>query len=345
MSTTLAEATQSSHKVRREGDRVIIDGVHHPGWKYASSVHGARAVIMETLGESISYDELVGFDALAFRVQLMAFCPSSPHCSCGYDCSGRSLEAMPWEVKFHHVGPLKADNPEHAERIREARRDVMARIDRGVPVEYGDIEDGVIIGYQAGGDEWVCLHPMHDSAQKPHIEKGLTWGILIFTSPKQALPDVSALARKSLEQAVTMWSTPRAGDKDGYHLGEAAWKLWIEELAKPMDDQQAGKHQQGNAWTYDATAGYRRSAAAYLGKIAPLFDISAAEHLHRAAGLYEKMANEVLADPDHCITTIAPYPWTGPWTAEQRADQVRRMAQAMELDREAIAELQRAIAT
>jgi len=77
---------QLAARVKREGDRVWIEGVK--GWsipEMPSSVHGAQTTVMNTIGEKVDYEELVGASGLAFRLQVSkeGICPSSPHAYCG----------------------------------------------------------------------------------------------------------------------------------------------------------------------------------------------------------------------------------------------------------------------
>jgi hypothetical protein len=148
--------------VRREGDRVRLEGVK--GWSFRerrSSIHAAQEAVMRAVGEGVSYEYLVGVSGLAFRIQLsrLGFCPSSPHAFCGFPCVARSKEALPWHVRVY------AKKGEETADAAEIRRAIVESIDRGVPVQYGSEEDGIIAGYQKGGGEWLCLHPLHEGAR------------------------------------------------------------------------------------------------------------------------------------------------------------------------------------
>ena len=120
-------------KIRREEDRVWLEGIN--GWFVGdreSSVHAAQAAVMEAVGEEISYFELLGTAALAFRMQVSkdGLCPSSPHSFCGYQCVAGSVNALPWHIKVYEV---KADD---AEAVKVARQAVIESIEHGVPVQY-----------------------------------------------------------------------------------------------------------------------------------------------------------------------------------------------------------------
>ena len=66
-----------------------------------------------------------------------------------------------------------------------------------------------------------------------------------------------------------------------------------------------------------------------------------------AAVLYEKISREVLTG-DKCLLDIAPYPWAlkdgQTWTSDMRKDEIRRLETALSLERQAIAEIELALA-
>ena len=161
--------------VKRADGRVRIEGVEL--WSMGergSSVHAAQAAIMETLGENVSYADLLGASGLAFRLQVEpGFCPSSPHSCCGEQCVAGAVRALPWQIRVYAV------DPDDSAGVAEARQAVVASIDRGVPVRYGSEEDGVIVGYQSDGEEWLCLHPLKGDTM--FVETDWPWGIAVFT--------------------------------------------------------------------------------------------------------------------------------------------------------------------
>jgi hypothetical protein len=330
--------------VRREADRVWLEGVS--GWSVGdreSSVHAAQAAAMAAVGEDISYEYLVGVSGLAFRMQVSkdGLCPSSPHSFCGYACHVRSSQALPWVLQLFEA------KPKDAEKIQVARQAIMASIDRGVPVQYGSEEDGIIVGYQKGGEEWICYHPMREGGTKTFVETQWPWGILIFVEPKRELPPKRELAIGALEQAVAMSRAQEAGD---YHVGFAAWDAYLERLQalQGADEETQKGDMLGNSWIYECLAQYRHAAALYLREIAAAFSAQAEGHLLQAADLYERMSNEILQDSEHCLITIAPLPWTPKegeaWTNEMRRDQIARLGIALPLEREAIREIESALA-
>ncbi|MEW6745320.1 MAG: hypothetical protein AB1486_21420 [Planctomycetota bacterium] len=330
--------------VHRRGDQVLISGAK--GWCGAdkgSSVHAAQEAVMQAIGEKITYDTLLGVSGLAFRMQIhkQAFCPSSPHSHCGYKCVARSLQALPWEVRVFEV------KAEEQDQVQEARRAVIESIDRGVPVQYGSEEDGIIVGYQRGGDEWICYHPLQERGSRTFVETKWPWGIAVFTARKQRLPSSRDLALGALQQGATMARTSEAG---AYFVGFKAWEEYIARL-EALDHAEESTRRAamlGNAWIYECLVQYRAVAARYLRAIAREFDEPVTAYLMRAAGHYSRMSSEVLVDGERRPGAIAPYPSMlrdgEGWSTKTRADQVRRLQDALALERQAIGEIEHALA-
>lgn len=330
--------------VRRDGARVWIEGT--AGWFFwekPSSVHAAQEAVMRAIGEDITYDYLLGVSSLAFRMQIsrQGFCPSSPHSCCGYKCVARSTQALPWDVRVLEF------RSEEEDKVQEARRAVVESIDRGIPVQYGNEEDGIIVGYQKGGDEWICYHPFRGGDGGVFVEAQWPWGVAVLTARKETSPPRRHLAIGALQQAVTMAT---AGETKGYLVGFEAWEEYIVRLRalEEVDEATRLGAALGNAWIYECLVRYRASAVRYLRDIAREFDSPAAEHLMNAAGLYEKMSSEVLSDPEHSPRAIAPYPRMlksgGSWNTEMRQGQLNRLESALPLEREAIGEIRKALA-
>jgi len=298
---------------------------------------------MQAVGENVTYEYLVGVSGLAFRMQVSkkGFCPSSPHSFCGYQCVRGAVEATPWKARIFQV------KPEEAEKVKAARRAIVESIDRGVPVQYGNEEDGVIVGYQKSGEEWICLHPYREGGTKTFVETQWPWGIAVFTERKKEMPSRRDLALEALQQVVKMAKTEETGE---YFVGFKAWGDYIQKLkALEQADEKVRKDaMQGNAWIYECLAQYRGAACQYLREVGGGFRAPVAQHLRKAADLYGKMSAEVLRDKEHCVVTIAPYPWAlkdgKTWTSEMRQEEIRRLEAALPLEREAVQEIEKALA-
>jgi len=328
--------------VQREGDKVWIEGVK--GWYFSqkgSSVHAAMEAVMRAAGEDVDYSYLVGASALAFRMQVhKTWCPSSPHPFCGYQCIRGAVAALPWTIKAYEV------KPDDAEGMKRARESVVASIDRGVPCAYGSEEDGVIIGYQKGGEEWICVHPFSDG--KTFVETKWPWGIGVYTEPKADMPDRRKLAIDSLKQAVKMAHTKNVED---YACGFNAWEQWIAHLRDEEWVESGLKDgaplMMGNSWIYTCLVDYRSAAAKYLRSVAPDFEDEVASHLSNSADLYDRMVKDVLTK-DKCALEVAPRRWDlkegQQWTQAMRDEQADILIAAFALEKQAIGEIEKALA-
>lgn len=332
-----------STTIHRDGNQVWLEGIDISLLsEKCSSVHAAQATIAQTVGETMSYDYLVGVSSLAFRMQISQenFCPSSPHSFCGFQCVSRSTRALPWHLHIYQVG--KADE----ETIRKVRLEIMDSIHRGVPVQYGEEEDGIIIGYQSDGEEWICYHPHHEKGLKSFIETEWPWGIAIFTERKETLPSPYELAVNALRQAVAMHST---GVKDNYFTGQKAWLEYIERLQRieSLEKEIPAVAVLGNAWIYHCLIQHRECACYYLRVAAGEFPDPAKNRLNHAADLYEQISTQILRDNRQASGDIAPFPWSlkdgRTWSNDMRLSQIHRLRNAMEIENEAISEIEYAI--
>ena len=330
--------------VRRDGDRVWVEGV--TGWfvgEKGSSVHAAHESAMRALGEDVTYDDLLGVSGLAFRMQVSigTLCPSSPHAWCGYRCVDRSSEMSPWAFRHYAV------KPDDDGRVAEMRRAIVDSIDRGVPVQYGSEEDGVIFGYRADGAEWLAFHPLHAGGREPFVETAWPWGLAIYTERRPDPPNWRAAGVAALRQAVSMAAAEEA---DRYYVGFAAWEDYIRQL-EALDRADAvvrAEAMQGNAWIYDCLVQYRAVAARFLAGLAGSLGGAVAEDLARAGDAYRRMAGEVLRAPGRCSGEVAPYPWSledgETWSDDVRQAQIERLRAAIPLEHEAIDAIRAALA-
>ncbi len=345
--------------VKREDDRVWIDGVEGFGADlFASSMHGSQARILETLGESLTYDDLVGYSAFAFRVGFASdLCPSAGHPACGYQCL--DSRALPWSTQIYESFPWSQARADPAAFEAEVRAAVKASIDRGIPVRYISEEEGLIIGYADGGERWWCIHPYHHNGKEAfwHDEaKGFAggkwpWGVVVWRESKpvdQRVPD-RELTLAALRQAVEMWRQPGLiGEREngaGYYCGDAAYDFWLGWLRGiddgTVDDPKAGM--QGNGWCFDVLAQNRRIAGRWLAAKAQTFEGEARERLLVAADHYGKIAERCMEGLDCPWDLALPPGRFGDWTAEMRRDQIARLETAREHDRAAVAAIEQAL--
>jgi len=342
--------------VRSDDQKVWIEGVEgFNAGEYASSVHGSQARILQTLGEQLSYDDLICYSGFAFRVEVHdEMCPSAGHPCCGFMCMDGSIRAFPWRTRIFESLPWSEPKENRAAFEAEARAAVKESIDRGIPVQYGSEEDGLIIGYAGEGSRWWCVHPYHKNGSEAfwHDEvKGFAggkwpWAIVVWAEPKPGDERASDrdLTVAGLKQAVEMWNSQK---RKAYFVGDAAYGHWLGWLGDvesgKVDDPKAGM--QGNGWCFDVLIHSRRIAGRWLEEKADDFSDEAAKQLRIAGGHYGRIAELCMKDLD-CSWDLALAPDRfDDWTSDMRQDQIARLEAAREHDRAAAAAIEKALAT
>ena len=336
--------------VRQADGRSWIEGVAgFDSGAYASSVHGAQARILQALGETLSYDDLVCYGGFAFRASVHKdFCPSAGHPCCGFMCIEGSNRALPWQTTFYDSFPWGKEKADRAAFEAEVRAAIKASIDRGVPVHYGSEEDGLIIGYGDEGKRWWCVHPYHQHGQETFWfdeAKGFAggqwpWGIAVWTAPKPADQRVPKreLTLAALKQAVEMWQTEKRGD---YFCGDAAYAHWLQWLrdveAGKVAAPNQGRH--GSGWCFDVLIQNRRIAGRWLNQTAVDFPGESGRQLGLAAEHYASIPEVCMAEIN-CAWDLSPAPEK--WTSHLRQRMIERLAASREHDRAAIAALTQA---
>ena len=94
-------------EVKREDSKVWLEGVKgFNAAEYADSVHGCQARILQTLGEPLSYEDLICYSGFAFRVGVhIQMCPSAGNPSCGYMCLENAQRALPRKTTVYDSTP------------------------------------------------------------------------------------------------------------------------------------------------------------------------------------------------------------------------------------------------
>jgi len=370
-----ANAKAAKAKVRKKGERVIIPNVPRP--KGLNSTLASLASILESIGEDVTYEHLMGVSSHAFRLQF-AWCPSNPHSHVGFNTFKPALEAIGYEATELPVAEFEGQQPKApAEaKLEKVRRAVRASIDEGVPVLFGSEECGVIAGYgPVGADDktgWLRRPgPIGGppKADEPYVEpidgrpwgiKGVPWAVQVLSRAKSGRPPQKERVVWSVKTAV---ENAHRGDVNGLAIGFAAWDKWIAELkdfAKPQRETKQALAKQnrphsdadvlsslciGNAWCFESLIEARRAAATYLRSIDDEVGKDGAKHLQQAAEHYDALVGVLTKERP---TDVAPYPWMlkgeQKWTAAMRRQQATSLGQALAFEKQAIAEIEKALA-
>ncbi len=354
-------------KVRREGERAVIADVPRP--QGTNTMLASLTSVLQSIGEDVSYEYLMGVSSRAFRLQF-AWCPSGPHACVGFNTFKPAVKAVGYDVSGYLIVEFdsgKAKAPDQ-DRLQAARQAVKAAIDTGVPVMFGSEEEGVLVGYEPPGEGnatgWLCRPgplggpPKKDEPYTKAVAK-VPWGVSVLARSKGEPPSRREGVIWSLKTAV---ANAHRGDVNGLAIGFAAWEKWIAELrdfevprreTKAQLAKQDRPHSEkdvasslclGNAWCFESLIDARRAAGTYLRSVAAQFGTDAAGHLREAATHYDAVVK--------CLTTrrsteIAPYPWMlkdkKKWTDAIRTQQAAMLADALALERKAVAEIAKAL--
>jgi hypothetical protein len=340
-------AAAGTAKIIRDGERVYIDGFQKAAFHDKNSVLATISGAMAAIGEPASYEYLMGVSGQAFRTQFMYTngCPSSACAPCGYNTMNVALEALGYDVTWY----LPENNPAVQE---QARRAVVAAVDRGRPALLASEETGLLVGYAKGGQELLCRE--YYTVGKPDgytaMEKW-PWTIAVF-GERHATKDRPSLVRESLGRAVALYSAPDMPEPNQYAEGFKAYQLWTALLE---DDARVGKLDKdqlsgaclANAYCYYCLMDARAAGAKYLRSIASQFKPEAAASLTRAAGLYEQIAQAIGKGREGLPTLVGLYPWKldggKAWTREMRHAEADILKDCVKLEQQALAELSHAV--
>jgi hypothetical protein len=311
--------------------------------QYGNTVIGALTNTLRACRENITYDELMGLSGAAFRLRFAQtdWCPENPF-------SADLLQDV-----CRAVGRTVLVEPHAADRkaVQRHRAAIVDSLNHGRPVLFLYLEAGTIVGYQDNGasffyrpwgfkgDNWLVLK-----------DEQWDWAGCAILSEKSAAPPRHDSIVRSLKSAVDLSRAPHSagsGNVQFFAYGMEAWQLWIKQLVEPdrFDQRDLEKYkatQAGNSWTLECLIDARASAARYLRMIRSEYSPAAADHLSRAADMYDQVASALkLALP------LAPNPWSqpkAPWTDDMRRRQSAMLKATMAVEHQALAEIAGAIA-
>lgn len=330
-------------RVSRSDGRAVIEGVERLGWGEGreNTFVGALTVLAHALGDEAHYDFLMGVSGAAFRVQLCQpeWCPSAPDAGCGFQCDAAATAALGYvtETMFASV--------EDAGQMRQVREAVVHSIDQGHPVIALDLvksaDYGVIVGYADAGETFLCRSYWDTTEEYTRAEKW-PWAI-VFIRERRTPPTRPDLIRRSLEQAVMLATTERF---DTYLSGFGAYETWAQQF---LEDSRFGPDRlqqtaQANAWSYISLMDCRAAASRYLSAIADEFPATRAQRLLEAADLYGQVIG-VLGDTQGMVPFPLQLGEKAAYPIDQRRVEAETLRKALGLERQAILEIEQALAT
>jgi len=340
--------------VRREEDKVWIDNVPYLafGKNGDTTFAGALETALSVTDHPYTYEQIMGYSGLAFRFR---WAPRGKGW-CGSIPVGEFPEekaAVCWATgwQLHDEDNMANEDDPHMERFAQ---DMVASIDAGLPVVgYGpNFNCAVAFGYQNNGEAflWWDYFAGDTPAVLPAEKTGpWLWFLKGFSEPPARREQLQA----ALKIAVRNWDRElTANPKDDEYLylwGDQAFTAWAADVrdADTFTDEQRESLLFSNWWCFSVLAGARGSAVTFLREYADAAGSDkAAKHLAKAVTIYAEageMFGGAFGDQDAFLG-----PWTGKqladWTDEVRQREIEIITKAHELDRQAIAEIEAALA-
>ena len=339
-------------KVKRKDNKVWIEGVPTLGWgkRKETTFCGALEATMAVTEHPYTYQELMGYSGLAFRVRWFQgsigqrWCPSSPVGEFPEEYAAIQ-KATGWNLPTKEF--LSEENP----RMERFIPDIVKSINSGMPVLAYEpkLNMDVIYGYEDDGK--TLLMRDYFKGEEPLRLPATELGALItfIKGHTEGLTRREAII-EGLRIAVKNWRRePMPSAKGKYWYGEDAYAKWIEDLGKvgDLDDKECENLFFVSWWNFDCVEDARFAAVAFLREAAKLLGSEAGEALERAADLYEKesrLFGEVIAKKEAFLG-----PGTGntieDWSAEAQKREQGILAEAVKIEQAAIAEIEKALAS
>ena len=354
-------STNVAAKVKREGDRISIEGVPAMAWgsscdtAYAGAVEAALAAT----DHPYTATQIMGYSGLAFRVRWAAdpehsgaatWCPSIP---VGEFAEEQAAVAKATGWRFRHI--YEMDNEKDPQMGRYAD-EMASAIEAGLPLigypDKGDLNPAVAVAYEgAGADRKFRWLTYSSGTQGKLIAAADTGPWLMLPQAFGGAPDARQRLLDSLSIAVRNWRRGTSLHPNGYPYawGELALERWQADLARAATFTEEQRKQLFfiDWWNYEAFQDARTRAAAFLKDEAPNLGDKGRDAVLRAAALYEQEAKVLLAPHGKAEAFLGPWEKRNgfaDWTPAVRAREQQVLADALALERQAVAELAEALA-
>ena len=326
-------------KLIKEDGRVFIESAPKLGWGTGkeNTFMGALYSTLNSIGDEVTYEYLMGISGAAFRLHFHpVWCPSSPDATCGFDTSTVAFNALGYDTEALFVD---ANDKSLKEKMMEK---IIPSIDDGVPVIAIDLikvpDWGVITGYTNNGDELLCrTYYDNPDLDEYSIAEKTPWSIFVIKK-NNGRKDEKEVIMNSLKLAIALSKTESF---EKYISGFAAYEYWIDGLLNETlykDYSKAKEKIQPNAWIYYSLLDSRKAAIRYLISIRNKISI---KELDKIIGNYRKVV-ELLFDN----LKYVPFPWQledKQWNGEMRKQQAETLKEILSVEKEIVGLIENAI--
>ena len=335
---------------RHEGNKTWIPNVDRLefGRGQDNQFIAALAATLKAMGKQTPYHELMGFSAAAFRFQFFIpeFCPSSPDLLLTFDHAEPALSAVGLRAECIETIAMSDD------QCRALRNQIAQSIEAGRPVVAENLMGrgsyGIVTGYVEPDKQFLC-RTYRDRSDDYATATDWPSKLCLIDGPTAA-PSRSESAIRSLRIAVELATTDRT-DWNGRSQasGFAAFEKWRDELRNDarldaLDPETSAYYAAANGWIHYALLDARRSAVQYLHAVADELNPSAGPHLTAAAQTYQAIVAKLEAASTHVAI-----PWIADaapdrWSKNDRHAQAALVDEVLTLERQAIAQIEQALA-
>ena len=348
---TLCYAPDRTELTRKDTSACVLAGIPPLQWEAGQDCTwaGAMHAALRYMGNDYSYEQIMGMSGACYRLAFTDVWDwSATDALVAFDYSGILFRAIGYQQQW-------AARVEKDDRSAERGR-IMQDIARGKPVVAINLriapEWGVITGYREEGKTLLCRtyfdREYLDEAQD-YLESDFWPFLIVHFGDKTERPSAQEVLMASLRALVDSFEAPA---NRGYFQGAQAYEKWMEGLGnaalwntKASQEDVERRMAVNDAMLLNLTDA-RRCAAAYLQESAQLLAGGQIKVLTDAAAAYGGIARS-LADLRVRLKAGegAPLHYNDIQTrgiaASLRAEQVKLLTNALELERRIVQDIKR----
>jgi hypothetical protein len=321
---------QFPRRLKEDNDSVFIEGIPSMRFGQGMDCSFIRSVqlALQSLGDTCSYQYLMGISGAAFRIHFHPdWCPSSGDVTSGFDVSRPLFRNLGYNVESVAIDDNKFTD------IKTFYGKITDHINRGVPVIAINLkacpEWGIITGYLKNKAGLLCRTYFDESDAYSRAERA-PW-LSMFIAGKQGSTGRSDkdLPGIALRQALMLLGTDQFGE---YASGISAYDYWIgelQEMQRGSERDRLARILKVNRMLLGILRDARRSAYNFLVETLPEGFPNGPEITDKYRMLYrlldDSLGNELPAseaDP-------------GQWTGGIIETQIGLLNRILELEREA----------
>ncbi|MCK5135879.1 MAG: hypothetical protein KAR19_08855 [Bacteroidales bacterium] len=144
-------------QIIRKDQKVFIDNIPKLEWDKGTEISFVRSaqLVLNSLGENYSYNQLMGISGAAFRFHFHPdWCPSSGDVTTGFDVSRVLFKSLGYASELYAIDDNKFDD------IRRLYQRIITQINNGIPIIAVNLkvcaEWGIITGYLENRPGILC---------------------------------------------------------------------------------------------------------------------------------------------------------------------------------------------